>query len=127
MGGTCPAWWHLLRRCSIGFSLLLALLLYKLTAVLGSGSARTAVFLSVVVLVAGVYAARAVQHNEGGFAFRVACHSHLPDWVDEKTLFGAAVQALPNNCRMVYNYATLLDDKTVWLRPPIRRPSCAAI
>ena len=41
-------------------------------------------------------------------------HRRYPtDWIDAKTLFQAAAEALPGNCRMIYNYASLLDDKKV--------------
>ena len=48
---------------SLGFCLLLAWALHKVSGVAGSG--RVVVFASVVVLIVGAYSARTVARNEG--------------------------------------------------------------
>ena len=51
---------------SLGYCLLLGWLAYKMSGLVGgSGSGRTIVFLSIVVLISGAYSARTVLRNEG--------------------------------------------------------------
>ena len=86
-------------------------MLHRASGVAG-GAGRTLVFVSVVVLVAGAYSARTVARNEGSCtrSMQRALTRRCADWFNEQTIFKAAAEVFPGNCKMQHNYATTLDD-----------------